>query len=93
MARIELRNYKKAKSPLGTLIRLFRYFKHCRVILICAIASILAYCGATIAASYCMRPLVNLLEGSGLGMEETYAKYLALLVGLGALYVLSVVTN
>ena len=93
MARIELRNYKKAKSPLGTLMRLFRYFKHCRVILICAIASILAYCGATIAASYCMRPLVNLLETSGLGMEETYAKYLALLVGLGALYVLSVVTN
>ena len=45
MARVELRNYRRAQSPLHTLFRLFRYFRHCRVLLICAVASILAYCG------------------------------------------------
>lgn len=62
MARVELRNYRRAQSPLHTLFRLFRYFRHCRVLLICAVASILAYVACTIGASYCMRPLTNLLK-------------------------------
>ena len=37
MARVELRNYRRAQSPLRTLFRLFRYFRHCRVLLICAV--------------------------------------------------------
>ncbi|MGM9523324.1 MAG: ABC transporter ATP-binding protein [Faecousia sp.] len=93
MAKVELRNYRKARTPFRTLLRLFRYFKHCRPILICALLSILVYAVATVAASYCMRPLVNLLEGSGVTPSETQAKYLALLLGLAGLYLLSVVTN
>ena len=93
MARVELRNYRKARTPFGSLMRLFRYFKHCRPILICAVISILVYAAATIAASYCMKPLVNLLEQSGITPDEVYAKYLALLIGLAGLYLLSIVTN
>ena len=93
MAKVELRNYRKARTPFRTLLRLFRYFKHCRPILICALLSILVYAVATVASSYCMRPLVNLLEGSGLTPNETQAKYLALLLGLAGLYLLSAVTN
>lgn len=93
MAKVELRNYRKARTPIRTLLRLFRYFKHCRPILICALLSILTYTAATVASSYCMRPLVNLLEGSGMTPSETQAKYLALLLGLAGLYLLSAVTN
>lgn len=93
MARVELRNYRKARTPMRTLLRLFRYFKHCRLILISAVVSIIVYTVATIASSYLMRPLVDLLEQSGLAQNETYAKYLSLLLGLAALYLLSAVTN
>ena len=92
MARVELRNYGKAQTPMGTLWRLFRYFKHCRVVLICAVASILAYVAATVGASYCMKPLVSLLKQSG-AASEVYAKYLALIIGLAVLYILAAVTN
>ena len=40
-----------------------------------------------------MKPLVNLLKTTGLAPDAVYAKYLALLLGLAGLYVLSVVTN
>ena len=93
MAKVELRNYSKAQTPIGTLLRLFRYFKHCRPILIAAVVTILVYSAATIGASYVMRPLVDLLEGSALGVSETYSKYIALIIGLAALYILSAVTN
>lgn len=93
MPRIELRNYRKARSPLSSLLRLFRYFSHCRLLLTCAVASILIYVAATISASYCMKPLVNLLEEAAIAPNETYAKYIALLLGLAGLYLLSAVTN
>ena len=93
MPRVELRDYRKARTPFGSLLRLFRYFRHCRTIMICAVASILVYVAATIAASYCMKPLVNLLKQTGLVPSEVYAKYLALLLGLAGLYALSAVTN
>ena len=48
MPRVELRDYRKARTPFGSLMRLFRYFKHCRLILICAVVSILVYAAATI---------------------------------------------
>lgn len=93
MAKVELRNYRKAQTPMRTLLRLFRYFKHCRMILISAVVSILVYTVSTIASSYVMRPLVDLLESSLLPQNEVYAKYLALLLGLAGLYLLSAVTN
>ena len=93
MPRVELRDYRKARTPFGSLLRLFRYFRHCRTIMICAVASILVYVAATIAASYCMKPLVNLLKQTGLAPSEVYAKYLALLLGLAGLYALSAATN
>lgn len=93
MAKIDLRGYKKARTPIGTLLRLFRYFKHCRIILIAAVASILFYTVATIATSYLTKPLVNLLKGSTLDVSETYAKYISLLIGLAILYLFSAITN
>lgn len=93
MPRVELRNYKAASSPMETLLRLFKYFRHCTPILISAVISIAIYAAATIGASYCMKPLVNILKETGVAPNETYAKYLALLAGLAALYLTSAVTN
>ena len=93
MPRIELRGYRRARTPFGSLMRLFGYFRHCRTILVCAVISILVYAGATIAASYCMKPLVGLLKETGIAADEVYAKYTALLIGLAGLYFLAVVTN
>ena len=93
MPRIDLRGYHKARTPFGSLMRLFRYFKHCRTIQICAIISILTYAAATIAAAYCMKPLVALLQTTGIAPDVVYARYLALLLGLAGLYALSAVTN
>ena len=93
MPRIDLRGYRKARTPFGSLMRLFRYFKHCRTIQICAIISILVYAAATIAAAYCMKPLVALLQTTGIAPDAVYARYLALLLGLAGLYALSAVTN
>ena len=93
MPKMDLRNYRRARTPFGSLMRLFRYFKHCRLIMVGAVVSILAYAAATIAASYWMKPLVNLLKQTGLTPDEAYAKYLALLIGLAGLYALSAVTN
>ena len=93
MPRVELRGYRKAQTPLATLWRLFRYFQHCRVILVSAVLSILVYSVATIGASYIMKPLVNALETTGIAPNEAYSKYIALLIGLAWLYLLSAVTN
>ncbi|MBQ2861574.1 MAG: ABC transporter ATP-binding protein [Oscillospiraceae bacterium] len=93
MPRVELRNYKTASSPMETLFRLFRYFRHCAPILAAAVVSIAIYAAATIGSSYCMKPLVNLLKESSIAPNEVYAKYMALLAGLAALYLLSAVTN
>ena len=78
---------------METLFRLFRYFRHCAPILAAAVVSIAIYAAATIGSSYCMKPLVNLLKESGVAPNEVYAKYMALLAGLAALYLLSAVTN
>ncbi|MBE6899736.1 MAG: ABC transporter ATP-binding protein [Ruminococcaceae bacterium] len=93
MPRVELRNYKAARSPMETLFRLFKYFRHCTPILVAAITSIFIYAVATIGASYCMKPLVNILKETGITKDEMFAKYIALLIGLAFLYVLSAVTN
>lgn len=93
MAKVELRNYGKARSPVATLTRLFRYFQHCRPVMIAAVVTILLYSATTIGASYLMRPLVNLLEESSLAVDAVYGKYIALIVGLAILYVLGAVTN
>ena len=93
MPKVELRNYRKAKSPFATLMRLFRYFKYCRAIIVAAVITIVVYSAATIGASYCMKPIVNLLKETGVAPNEVFAKYIALLIGLAALYVLSAVTN
>ncbi len=93
MPKVELRNYHKAQSPMATLMRLFRYFKHCRAIIIAAVITIVVYSAATIGASYCMKPIVNLLEETGIAPDEVFGKYIALLIGLAVLYILSAVTN
>ena len=78
---------------METLLRLFKYFRHCTPILVAAVSSIFVYAVATIGASYCMKPLVNILKETGITKDEMFAKYIALLIGLAFLYVLSAVTN
>lgn len=92
MPRVELRNYKKAKTPGRTLLRLLKYFGKCRLLITFALLSIAAYCAATIAASYLLKPLVTLLKEQGIA-DEKYAGYISLIIGLGVLYLLSAVTN
>ena len=84
---------KKPRNGLRTLTRVFGYYRHCKGLLIAAILSILIYSAATIYASYLMKPLINYLESSGLTPNEAYAGYLAVLMGMGILYLLGVVTN
>ena len=78
---------------METLLRLFKYFRHCTPILVAAVSSIFVYAVATIGASYCMKPLVNILKETGITKDEMFAKYIALLIGLAFLYALSAVTN
>ena len=56
MPRVDLRDYRKARTPFGSLMRLFRYFKHCRLILVCAVVSILVYAARPRSASRPGRP-------------------------------------
>ena len=94
MPRVDLQKYnKKVENPFAILWRLVCYFKHCRLLLTAAMLSILAYVAATIGAAYCMKPLTNLLETSGAAPNETYAKYISLILGLAGLYLLSALTN
>ena len=94
MPRVDLQKYnKKVENPVAILWRLVCYFKHCRLLLTAAMLSILAYVAATIGAAYCMKPLTNLLEASGAAPNETYAKYISLILGLAGLYLLSALTN
>ena len=94
MPRVDLQKYnKKVENPFAILWRLVCYFKHCRLLLTAAMLSILAYVAATIGAAYCMKPLTNLLESSGEAPNETYAKYISLILGLAGLYLLSALTN
>ena len=94
MPRVDLQTYnKKVENPFAILWRLVCYFKHCRLLLTAAMLSILAYVAATIGAAYCMKPLTNLLESSGAAPNETYAKYISLILGLAGLYLLSALTN
>ena len=89
MPRVDLQKYnKKVENPVAILWRLVCYFKHCRLLLTAAMLSILAYVAATIGAAYCMKPLTNLLESSGAAPNETYAKYISLILGLAGLYLL-----
>ena len=81
---------KRAANPLKTLMRLFRYFKHCTGLLIVAILSILVYSVASILAVVITKDLVAVLE-TGLGADM--AKYVGLLIGMAVLYGIATVTN
>lgn len=84
---------RRPDNAFKTLGRLFSYYRSCRVTFIIAIASIVAYSAVTIAASYMMEPLVSILEDTTLLPDARYAKYLALLIGMGTLYFAGAVTN
>lgn len=84
---------KKAEKPMKTLARLFGYYKYCRAPFIWAVISIIVYSAAVIAASFMLEPAVALLEESEILPDARYAKYLALLIGMGFLYFIAAVTN
>ena len=81
---------RRAERPLKTLLRLFRYFKHCTGILTVAILSILAYSLASNFAVYKTQELVKTLEAP-LGADM--AKYTGVLIGMAFLYVIAAFTN
>ena len=80
-------------NPLKTMSRLLKYYGKCRWMFTVAVIMIAVYSLATIAASYMMKPLVAVLEEAGITPDAAQAKYLALLIGMAGLYVLSVLTN
>ena len=81
---------RRAERPLKTLLRLFRYFKHCTGILTVAVLSILAYSLASNFAVYKTQELVKTLEAP-LGADM--AKYTGVLIGMAFLYVIAAFTN
>jgi len=84
---------KKPKNALKTFARLFSYFKECKALFILAVFFIVIYSVSVILASSMLEPLVNILKDSELLADEKYARYVALLIGMAAVYVLAVVTN
>ena len=80
-------------NPLKTMSRLLKYYGKCRWMFTVAVIMIAVYSLATIAASYMMKPLVAVLEEASITPDAAQAKYLALLIGMAGLYVLSVLTN
>ena len=81
---------KRAEKPLKTLLRLFRYFKHCTGILTVAILSILAYSLASNFAVFETQKLVKTLETS---VGADMAKYAGVLIGMAILYAIAAFTN
>ena len=81
---------KRAEKPLKTLLRLFRYFKHCTGILIVALLSILAYSLASNFAVFKTQDLVKTLEAS---VGADMAKYAGVLIGMAILYAIASFTN
>ena len=81
---------KRAEKPLKTLLRLFRYFKHCTGILTVAILSILAYSLASNFAVFETQKLVKTLEAS---VGADMAKYTGVLIGMAILYAIAALTN
>ena len=81
---------KRAEKPLKTLLRLFRYFKHCTGILIVALLSILAYSLASNFAVFKTQDLVKTLEAS---VGADMAKYVGVLIGMAILYAIASFTN
>jgi ATP-binding cassette subfamily B multidrug efflux pump len=80
-------------NPFKTMSRLLKYYGKCRWMFTVAVIMIAVYSLATIAASYMMKPLVAVLEEASITPDAAQAKYLALLIGMAGLYVLSVLTN
>ena len=81
---------KRAENPVKTLLRLMKYYRSCKAEMIIAVIGILIYSAATTLTYYMLDPLVSVLEG---GVNADMAKYIALLIGMGALYVIGCLTN
>ena len=81
---------KRAANPVKTLMRLFRYFKHCTGLLIISIISILVYSALSIRAVVMTKDLVDVLE---MGLGADMAKYVALLGSMAVQYGIATVTN
>ena len=84
---------RKPDNPFKTLGRIFSYYKNCRWMFIVAVIAILLYSASTIGASFMMKPLVAVLEETGVVKTEQYARYLSLTIGMAFLYFSGVVTN
>ena len=89
----DFKGKRRPDNPIKTLGRIFSYYKHCRWMFIVAVITILVYSAATIGASYMMKPLVAVLEQSDILPDAKLAKYLALIIGMAAMYFTAVITN
>ncbi len=81
---------KRAENPVKTLLRIMKYYRSCKVEMIIAVIGILIYSAVTTLTYYMLDPLVSVLEG---GVNADMAKYIALLIGMGALYAVGCLTN
>ena len=81
-----------------TLGRLLSYYKNCKWYLLAAVFFIIVYSISTIVAGYQLKDLTVILEealadSAGIHMDSQIAGYTMVLIYMGALYLLSVVTN
>ena len=81
-----------------TLARLLSYYKNCKLQLILAVVFIIIYSLSVIIAGYQVKGLTVILEQAladkaGIQMDHQIASYTAILIYMGALYLLSVLTN
>ena len=79
-----MRGGGKPKNALKTLRRLLGYLSHERKMLILALVSALVYTAASLASSYMLRPVLNLLTEEGRSMSE---RTVALSIGLALMAV------
>ncbi len=82
----------KPRNPIRTFGRLFSYYKECKVAFIVAVTFIVIYSVSVISASFLLKPLVAILKENA-ALEDKYARYTVLAMGMAFLYVTAVITN
>ncbi len=86
----------KPKDTKNTVLRMCRYLSKERVMLVTAIVSVLIYTGASLAASYMLRPIINKFiyyDATEHDLSGRIAGLLTNLILLGCVYALAVFTQ
>lgn len=83
---------RKPRNVVKTFLRLFSYYKDCKLQFFAAVGLIAVYSIAVLCASFVLKPLVEVLKETGIA-DDRYARYLVLILAMALLYVLAVISN